>query len=110
MAIVTYDDIRNSIITWIGDISGLTTILGSFSEIARPAAPYAVLIITSDSTSTMQNVTLSTDGLTETIDRLDKLRVTINIKNFKCLSSKNIKKNRDRKLLQKHFHPLLYGL
>lgn len=78
MAIVTLDQIRDVFLTWGTNITGRVAFLASLSEDGKPATPYFTVYLAGMQPSTPQNVELSVDGLTETINSLDIMRLTIN--------------------------------
>lgn len=79
---VTFDELRDALLSWVADISGLVALLANSGdgEAPRPRTPYVEVFIDSNEVPTSQYESIDQDtGIVETVSAQTYLSVTLNV-------------------------------
>ena len=74
----TFDEMRDTILTWCKDITARDIVLANAGEGPKPGVPYVELMLTSHTSPASQTSYLSDDGLTETVYAMSSVVAQLN--------------------------------
>lgn len=86
----TFDEVRDTLLQWIVDKTGLEIVLANAGEGPKPSDPYVLLQITSAASPPLQNSTLSADGLSEKIRVLTTMDVQLDFYGGNAMQSASL--------------------
>lgn len=75
----TFNQIRDTVLQWVEDITGRALVLANAGEGPKPGVPYVEVYVTLAKSPSFQTSTLSEDGLTETIRAISTLDVQLDV-------------------------------